>query len=161
MANPSLPEPHTNLTPISSEPAAAPPAPVAEGSTLKRKWTLDPAAYDAEKHKHLLDAGHKASRAQNLGYLCVMNLGDSFQRASESYVAPEVLASDPRSERMYAHSVPSNAPPLSVHARLCPTPAEVHSHNLGIVEFELNKYIAERILPMESMGDIDIVAYRK
>ncbi|KAG8713371.1 hypothetical protein FRC11_012407, partial [Ceratobasidium sp. 423] len=65
------------------------------------------------------------------------------------------------SDRMYAASAPSNALPLSVHARLAPTLAEIHSHNLGIVEFKLNKYIPEGTLPMESMGDIDMVAYWK
>ncbi|KDN33246.1 hypothetical protein RSAG8_13663, partial [Rhizoctonia solani AG-8 WAC10335] len=81
------------------------------------------------------------------------------ERASESYNAPELLASQPRSNSASKASAPSSALPLSVHTRLAPTPAEIHSHNLGVVEFELNQYIAEGTLPMESMGDIDIVPY--
>ncbi|KAG8742460.1 hypothetical protein FRC11_014340, partial [Ceratobasidium sp. 423] len=62
---------------------------------------------------------------------------------------------------MYAPPTPSNVLPLSVHARLAPTPTGIHSHNLGTVEFELNQHIAEGTLPVELMGDIDMVAYWK
>ena len=57
--------------------------------------------------------------------------------------------------------MPNNIFPISVHARLVSTPAEIRAHNLGVVEFELNQYIAEGTLPMESMGAVDIVAYWK
>ncbi|KAG8761410.1 hypothetical protein FRC11_013909, partial [Ceratobasidium sp. 423] len=40
--------------------------------------------------------GNKAARAQKLGYLRVMNLENSIQRASKSYIAPrpEVMISE-------------------------------------------------------------------
>ncbi|KAG8753668.1 hypothetical protein FRC11_007210 [Ceratobasidium sp. 423] len=116
-----------------------------------------------EEYTRMLSDHHspanQAARAQNSGYLRVMNIGESLQRASESFSTPSGSIQEPNSSNSPMLATSVNALPPLVHGRLAPTPAEIRAHNLGAVEFELNQYIAKGTLPMEAMGDIDLAAY--
>ncbi|KAG8752461.1 hypothetical protein FRC11_008339 [Ceratobasidium sp. 423] len=88
---------------------------------------------------------HAAARAQNLGYLRVLNLGQTlyqgFDNGSGVNFSEDRVGGNP--------SEATNVLPPLIHVRLAPTPAE----------FELNQYIAKGVIPIESMGAIDLVEF--
>ncbi|CUA72636.1 hypothetical protein RSOLAG22IIIB_10208 [Rhizoctonia solani] len=97
-----------------------------------------------------------AAHAQSLGYLRVLNIGQTLRRASDN---TDNLSDNRHEYPLYNTSTTNSAIPPSVHAYLRPTPAQIHAHNLSAVEFELNQYISQGTIPIEATGAIDLIEY--
>ncbi|KAG8683566.1 hypothetical protein FRC11_013369 [Ceratobasidium sp. 423] len=97
-----------------------------------------------------------ATHAQSLGYLRMLNIGQTLRRASEN---TDNHSGNSAENSIHNTPATNNAIPPFVHAYLCPTPAQIHAHNLGAVEFELNQYISHGTIPIESTGAIDLIEY--
>ncbi|CUA67878.1 hypothetical protein RSOLAG22IIIB_07571 [Rhizoctonia solani] len=115
--------------------------------------------FQKESYERALQARYvpssPATQSQNHGYLRVLTLSQNLRRASS--VTGGAGSSSP-AEPVIPQDL-TNALPSIANGRVAPSPEDIRSHNLGAVEFELNRYIAAGPIPIEAMGAIALTSY--